>query len=76
MLLKLLLLAMMMGMVSNAPIHQESGSATDEYTVGRGFGRIVGVVTIVGAILLLLLVLAGVLSLFGLFEHDLADPPV
>ncbi len=76
MLLKLLLLAMMMGMVSNAPIHQESGSATDEYTAGRGFGRIVGVVTIVGAILLLLLVLAGVLSLFGLFEHDLADPPV
>ncbi len=76
MLLKILLFAVMMGMVTNAPIHQEPGSRTDEYTAGRGFGRIVGVATIIGAILLLLLVLAGVLSLFGVFEHELADPPV
>ncbi len=76
MLLKLLLFAMMIGMVTNAPIHQEPESSTDEYTAGRGFGRIVGVATMIGAVLLLLLILAGVLSLFGVFEHDLADPPV
>lgn len=76
MLLKLLLLAMMIGMVTNAPIHQEPHSSTDEQTAGRGFGRIVGVATIIGALLLLLLILGGVLSLFGVFQHDLADPPV
>ena len=76
MLLKLLLLVMMVGMVSNAPAHQESGGSTDEHTAGRGFGRIIGIVTIIGAILLLLLVAAGVLSLFGVFQNELADPPV
>ena len=76
MLLKLLLLAMMVGMVSNAPVHQEPGLQTDEHSAERGFGRVVAITTIIGAIVLLLLVLAGVLSLFGVFEHDLANPPV
>ena len=76
MLLKLLLLAMMVGMVSNVPVHQEPGGQTDEHSAERGFGRVVAITTIIGAIVLLLLVLAGLLSLFGVFEHELADPPV
>ena len=42
----------------------------------RNFGRVVEKITILGVLVVALLVVGLVLSLFGVFESDVWDPPV
>jgi hypothetical protein len=42
----------------------------------RNFGRMVEKVTILGVLIMALLVVGLILSLFGVFESDVWDPPV
>ncbi len=42
----------------------------------RNFGRIVEKITILGVLVVALLVVGLILSLFGVFESDVWDPPV
>ena len=42
----------------------------------RTFGRVVEKVTILGVLVVALLVVALILSIFGVFESDIWDPPV
>ena len=75
---RVLILAVLIGMVSTG-VANETTSSEDEPSGAagmRGFGRLIGVLTVIGAILLALLVVAGVLSLFDVFGHEYADPPV
>lgn len=74
--LRVLILAMLIGMVSTGVANERSEDEPSGAAGMRGFGRLIGVLTVIGAVLLALLVLAGVLSLFDVFGHEYADPPV
>ena len=76
--LRMLVLVVLVGMVSTGVANELQ---PDDREVGgsagmRGFGRLIGVLVVIGAVLLTLLIIAGILSLFGVFEHDVIDPVV
>ena len=66
----------LVGMVSSGPRtparDQDPDIASGEYR----FGRFLGVFTLIAALVLLAVVVAGVLSMAGVFDKDYIDPPV
>ena len=52
------------------------GGEEDEDAGFRAFGRVVEKVTVLGVLVVALLIVGLILSLFGVFESDVWDPPV
>ena len=69
-------LAGLVGMVSSGPNTPARDQDPDIASGGAGFSRFLEYVTLLGVLVMALVILAGILSFFGVFEKDLIDPPV
>lgn len=64
------------GNAAEADAHLAGSHEADEDAGYRAFGRVVEKVTILGVLVMALLIVGLILSLFGVFESDVWDPPV
>ena len=69
-------LAGLVGMVSSGPNTPARDQDPDVVSGGAGFGKFLEYVTLLGILVMGLVILAGILSLFGVFEKEIIDPPV
>lgn len=78
MLLRLLYLIALIGVVGgdSRPSTASEDDPGEPRLGGEGFGNIVMLFVVLGALVLLGIIVIAILGLGGQFEHELADPPV
>lgn len=65
-----------MGMVSTGPAHPARDQDEEILSGEQRFGRVVQIFTIIATLVMIGIVIAGILSVVGVFGHDRMDPPV